>query len=303
MASVRTAVVAALARRGRTFWICSGLAAVALLGLADYLTGPDIAWSFFYLIPISSAAWFAGRGPGAILSVLSALVWWAADVVLGHAYADSLIGIWNAIVALGFFLVVTWLAAALHRVLQRERALARVDFITGALNPRAFSEALQAEAERCRRDRRPFSLVYMDVDNFKAVNDVFGHTAGDELLQRIAETMRRELRGGDIIARLGGDEFAILLPETPSATAMEIMGRLRGSLLRTTREHGSSATLSMGLVACERDPGEVDDLIRCADDLMYHVKEHGKNGIRWAQWRAKTEQSADDDPHLAGTRN
>lgn len=283
-----TAHGAFLARQGRAIWVCCGVVSVAMLGLADYLTGFHIAWSLFYLIPIFGAAWFAGRWPGILISVTSAAMWWVADVGAGHVYPHSLIGLWNALTRLGFFAVVTWLADSLRHALERQRALARIDFTTGALNPRAFAEVLESESERCRRHGRPFSLIYLDVDDFKTINDTHGHHAGDLLLRLIADTMRRQLRGNDLVARLGGDEFAALLPETSPSDATDVVRRLKDSLLQTTREHGSPVTLSMGVVACERDPGDVDDLIRCADDLMYEVKEHGKNGIAWARWRAPT---------------
>ncbi|HTC77354.1 MAG TPA: diguanylate cyclase, partial [Terriglobales bacterium] len=105
----------------------------------------------------------------------------------------------------------------LAAALAAEKELSRSDPLTGLPNRRAFYEVALAEADRARRYRHPLSLAYLDVDNFKQVNDDYGHDAGDELLVRVAEVLRRNLRNNDIVARLGGDEFAMLLPETPAS--------------------------------------------------------------------------------------
>jgi diguanylate cyclase (GGDEF)-like protein len=271
-------------RRSRLFWFLFGTGSTGFLGFLDYATGPDIAWSFFFLFPVLITAWFAGRTHGIALSALSAAVWWIADVTSGHLYPHPLVGVWNATTRLGFFLVATWLAAALRNALDREREMARVDFTTGVLNSRAFAGLLDREVERCRRHQRPFSVAYLDLDDFKAVNDAFGHQAGDDLLRVAAETMSRELRGNDVVARLGGDEFAVLLPETDSEGACRTMSRIRDVLLAKLHAQGRPVTVSIGVFTCERDPCDVDEVVRRADALMYHVKRRGKHGIDCATW-------------------
>jgi diguanylate cyclase (GGDEF)-like protein len=102
----------------------------------------------------------------------------------------------------------------LRSAMEREKEAARTDSLTGAMNSRAFGELATAELHRARRYERPFTIAYVDIDDFKAVNDRFGHSSGDTLLRLVAETMKHNSRAVDVIARVGGDEFVILFPET-----------------------------------------------------------------------------------------
>jgi len=126
--------------------------------------------------------------------------------------------------------VVGLLIATLRRSLTRERELSRTDPLTALSNSRAFYEEARRLLALCRRQHRPITVAYIDVDNFKAVNDRLGHQAGDELLKGIALQVRASIRPSDLSARLGGDEFAILLPELSQRDAGLTLERLRASL-------------------------------------------------------------------------
>lgn len=121
----------------------------------------------------------------------------------------------------------------LEAALIKEQELARIDPLTHVSNRRAFYELAEIEIVRARRNGCPLSVAYMDVDNFKFVNDDLGHATGDLVLVTIASTLRSELRASDIVARLGGDEFAILLPETDAESAQAVLDKLRARLLAT----------------------------------------------------------------------
>jgi PAS domain S-box-containing protein len=114
----------------------------------------------------------------------------------------------------------------LRAALENEKNLSRLDFLTQIPNRRAFSEILQTEAMRSRRYKRPLSIAYIDLDNFKQVNDQLGHETGDELLRLVAQTIFTNIRGTDTVSRLGGDEFALLLPETAKDPACEVVNKL-----------------------------------------------------------------------------
>ncbi|MBI3014821.1 MAG: GGDEF domain-containing protein, partial [Candidatus Tectomicrobia bacterium] len=163
------------------------------------------------------------------------------------------------------------------------KALARTDSLTGVINRRYFFELAQRENSRAHRHKQPFTVMFIDLDNFKDVNDVSGHMTGDALLRLVGETMRKNLRQTDIIARLGGDEFAVLLPETgPEPSVHIVMRKLQENLLQVMEKNGWPVTFSIGAVTFLRPPSSVDEMIRLPDDLMYSVKGKGKNMIKYA---------------------
>jgi diguanylate cyclase (GGDEF)-like protein len=274
-------LLAPLEKRGRLFWVTIGSIGVAAAGLADFLTGRELAFSLFYLIPILLVTWFAGRNLGLAMSAACAIAWFTADALTGQSYSEPVIRYWNAAVRLSFFVLVTLLLPAL-KALEREKEVARVDQLTGASNRRHFFEAAQRELDRSQRYKHPFTIVYIDLDDFKAVNDQWGHRAGDQLLCAVVHRAKRLLRKTDFLARSGGDEFIVLLPETDQEAARVTVSKIQLALLDEMRGHHWPVTFSMGALTCidARIPAEA--LIKKADDLMYSVKKNGKNAVAYA---------------------
>jgi diguanylate cyclase (GGDEF)-like protein/PAS domain S-box-containing protein len=164
-------------------------------------------------------------------------------------------------------------------LLEAEKKLARCDALTGLANRRAFYERAEQERKRAARYRRPISLAYVDLDNFKQVNDTHGHEAGDQLLINVAKVLGT-LRSDDMAARLGGDEFAVLLPEAGDAAAAFVIHKLQRMLTAAMHEKNLPVTFSIGLVTFDPVPENTEQMVQKADDLMYEVKKHGKNAIR-----------------------
>jgi diguanylate cyclase (GGDEF)-like protein len=169
--------------------------------------------------------------------------------------------------------------ARLHDIVQRQ---AITDDLTGLVNRRRFIEALDAEIERARSFGSPLTVVIADLDNFKRVNDDFGHHAGDVVLRSFADLVRLHVRDVDVSGRLGGEEFAILLPETDRAGAASVAERMRESLsavsLGVSDERSVRVTSSFGVA--ELAPGQSgDDLLRVADAALYRAKADGKNRV------------------------
>jgi diguanylate cyclase (GGDEF)-like protein len=269
-----------LERRSRPFIITIALLLVSLLGVFDYLNGPDVSLLIFYVVPVFIAAWYAGRSSGLLTCAASGLAWFAvAHATTGH-FSNPLIAYWNASVHLGSMLLLAHLVASFRRSLSHERELARTDYLTGTFNGRSFAEASEAEISRAQRHAHPFSVAFMDVDDFKLVNDRLGHSAGNRLLKLIADTIRENVRAFDVVARLGGDEFAILMPETDERAAQVVIRRVRHQLLEAARREDWTVTFSAGLVTWIAPPAGVDEMLRAADELMYIAKRHGKNTIR-----------------------
>ena len=255
-------------------------AIVLAVGALDYLTGTEISFAVFYLIPVAIAAWCASRRGGIMIAIASAAAWLIVVDLTGPRSLHLWIPVWNALTRLGFFLVVTLLLSRLRQSLARERELARTDFLTGAANPRAFYEQAAREIDRLRRYGHPFSLAYIDADDFKRINDERGHHAGSQALVRIVATLRRHTRATDVIARIGGDEFALLLPETDAEQAGLALHQLRDALQAEMHASGWELTFSIGLLTCIDPPADVDEMIRLADRLMYVVKQAGGDAIR-----------------------
>jgi diguanylate cyclase (GGDEF)-like protein len=266
-------------KRSRTGIIAISLALVFLLGYIDYLSGPELVFSTFYLLPIVLVVWFAGNAWGLAFSFVAALVLLAADLASLAPGGNPLVSLWNEAVRLAGFVVVSIALGALRRVLEKEKHLARQDPLTGIANSRVFRELLAAEIGRARRYGRPLTLAYIDLDDFKAVNDRHGHGAGDELLKTAAAALEDSLRKTDTIARIGGDEFAVLLPETGGRHAREVMVRLQDRFCTAMRGHPTPANISIGVAAFERPPEAPDEVIGAADGLMYQAKAAGKNTL------------------------
>src|SRR6266487_1236022 len=161
----------------------------------------------------------------------------------------------------------------------RERELARQDALTGGPNARAFYEVAGAEIARARRYIHPFSVAYLDLDDFKLVNDRLGHLAGDAVLRSVARALSGVLRSSDVVARLGGDEFVVLLPEAGAAPARLATEKLRGALADVVPAHGWRMTASIGVATFLVPPESVDQLLAAVDRLMYRAKQGGKNGV------------------------
>ncbi len=171
--------------------------------------------------------------------------------------------------------VARYLAGAFEvaRLHEQLRDLAVTDTLTGLHNRRFFLERLDTELGRSRRSGRPFSVALADLDGFKAINDTYGHAAGDAALMRVAEVFRRSIREYDLAARFGGDEFILLLPETAAAQADMVLRRLDGTGISVTPDGtGPAVTVSWGAATWPGDGESGDVLINIADARLYAMK-------------------------------
>ena len=266
-----------------------GLLFVVLVGILDHLTGPQLFFSIFYLFPIFLVTWFTEKRIGMTVSLASAVTWLIADFTSGASYSHPAIPYWNASVRLGTFLILTSILSSLKNSLERDRELARTDALTGVANGRYFMELADREINRANRYRHPFTVAFIDLDNFKAVNDRYGHSAGDTLLYLVADTIQKNVRVTDIVARLGGDEFVILLPETGPAPAQAITQKIQRINSDAIRKNDWPVTFSMGVATFIRPPSSVDEMLKISDDLMYAAKKNGKNTIQFEVFGKKVE--------------
>lgn len=278
-----------LDRLGKPVNIASGLLCTLFLGLFDYLLdiayGTNFSLDFFYLLPITFVAWFAGRGPGIAISLTCTAIKIIANPYIKIGHHSPL---WENSTVLAFFLVIALLVAKLRQMLDYERNLSRTDHLTGVANTRAFLELLTSEIFRQQRHFQqrghyhPFGLAYIDIDDFKNINDKFGHSSGDNVLKEVAATISNNLRRSDLVARLGGDEFAVLLPDTDATAGPTVMEKIRKQLGLSMQQIDMPVTFSIGLLTCPEPPDVADAVISFADNLMYEVKKNGKNSLCFA---------------------
>lgn len=261
------------------FVVALGLVITACVGAIDYITGPDYSLSVLYLIPVILAAWFGGKPSGGIVSIVAAAVWLLAELVGKKHHDHVTVLYWNDFMELLLFLIVSFIIAALKSSLEQEKLSARTDHLTGIPNRRCFYDLAALAINVNRRYEHRLTVVYVDIDNFKNVNDQLGHSAGDTLLRLVSATIRDNIRKSDIVARLGGDEFALLFPETGKEDAQIAIQKVRQSL-EDVVQGGWPVTFSFGMVTFHKPPATVDELLKGADELMYRVKEEGKNMFR-----------------------
>jgi diguanylate cyclase (GGDEF)-like protein len=262
--------------------ICLSL--VGMLGFADYVIGNELSFSIFYLLPVTLAVILNGRRLGLLISVVCAAVWLFADIEAGAVYSSAIIPVWNALVRLGYFAIHCLLIGRLMGMIAAVKELSLHDPLTKAANWRFFEEYSNKTLKVSIREKRPVTLAFLDLDDFKALNDKLGHTTGDAALLLLADTIRDGIRPEDMLARLGGDEFILLLPGPDFATADAVLKRLRAAIAQAMAERSWNVTTSVGAVTFTTLSSSVGALLSRADELMYEVKKAGKNALRHAAW-------------------
>jgi diguanylate cyclase (GGDEF)-like protein len=253
---------------------------IGVLGFIDYVTAPYISFQIFYLIPIALVIWFVDTRMAILPFVQSIILWFLDDIMGSRSYIHPFIPYWNLFAKIIFFAIFIYIISYLKLILDREKMLARIDYLTEIANKRYFYESAAKEINRANRYKYPFTVAYLDLDDFKRVNDLFGHGAGDNLLRLTAQALKNSVRVADTVARIGGDEFAILLPETDYESAQNVIQRVQREISSIMDKNSLPATLSIGMITCANPPCTLESLVMEADNLMYLAKREGKNKIR-----------------------
>jgi diguanylate cyclase (GGDEF)-like protein len=259
-------------------WITVGaLLLVALFGSLGHLTDANVSLLLFYLVPVAVATWYARKDAGMTVALAASLAALWADLGPTPFHQDYWIVLWNVISRFSSFLIVATLVDRLRVRLEFERQLARIDGLTGSLNRHAFMEQLQYNIDLAAREKLPFTLAYIDIDDFKTINDTHGHHGGDRVLRVVASTLKEFSRRTDLVARLGGDEFAVLFPDTDQNGAEKFIAKAKASFEAAFHGNTPLVTCSIGAVTFTSAPASAAAAIEAADLLMYEVKKSGKN--------------------------
>ena len=240
---------------------------LAIVALAVHATGGLTSPFGPLVVPIVlyAAAFLASRAFAAVLVAACALTV-AAVLGAGIPYA------WGT----GAVALLSWgsVSVFLHGLVRRLDNAAQTDGLTGLWNHAAFWRRLQAEDARARRMQTPYSVLMIDVDHFKALNDQYGHQAGDAVLRRMADILGKRVRGSDVLARYGGEEFAVLLPDTAQTSAAEVAEKLRRLLAI------AGINVSIGVADNADDNAAPDEVVGAADAALYDAKLSGRARVR-----------------------
>ncbi|MDX2507936.1 MAG: GGDEF domain-containing protein [Desulfobacterales bacterium] len=252
-----------------------------MISFIKYQIGPEWALSAFYIFPIILVTWYAGIGAGIFISFTSAISWLFADLMMVNLFSNPIIPYLNETFRLIVFLIITFIIFKLKTSLENQKQLAGTDPLTSVANRRAFYDFGNMELNKARRYQTPISFLYLDIDNFKKINDHFGHHIGDKLLRSVAETIKNSIRAIDLIVRFGGDEFGILLAETGAESAAQVVGKLKKKLIELVQDNGWPVTFSIGVATFINPPDRIDEMIDAADAQMYFAKQNGNNRTRY----------------------
>jgi diguanylate cyclase (GGDEF)-like protein len=239
-----------------------------------------------YLLPVIASSLILGKRM-TILQALAIAACYAALSWGAMRYPPSTLPYYGELLAqLGPVILVayitTMLAADIRYAVDKIRQVSDTDELTGLYNMRAFSQIYERSFKQCVRYSHPLSLVMIDSDNLKAVNDTHGHDAGNRLLRHMVSRMREQLRGSDIVARFGGDEFVVLLVETGAAGAVEMAERMRRAIEESRLEingHVLRTTVSIGIAGYPHDGGDATTVMEKADRALYSAKQAGRNRV------------------------
>lgn len=259
---------------------------VVILGMAGVfildciMAGNGVRAGPLYMLPVCLACWRLGFGAGLGLGVVAAILAPALGVVIANIPVSAALGTFamnvSAVTIFG------GIVASFRHSVEQERHLSSYDRMTGALTKPAFELRAEAMLAAASAKGRPLLLTYLDLDGFKAINDQYGHEAGDEVLKRFALAARAALRREDCFGRMGGDEFAVLMPLHSTEAAQAMADRLHGRLT-VALDDTAEVTCSMGaLIVPPQGRTTLKELMREADRLMYAVKNTGKDGLRFA---------------------
>lgn len=269
-------------RTHQTRVIAPLIAIVSLAGMTSniYRLGID---DLYFMYPVLIAAYFLLRPWPAVIATTLAVIVISLILVNQVSLFDTVKAMFSLLATVLFTFLFAWQRNRQHEELKQ---LSRVDALTGAGNRRALREQLDSLIHLHARDRQPMSLIFLDMDDFKVINDEFGHLVGDQVLKRVAELIQQRIRSTDYLYRYGGDEFMVLANHSDIATTHVLANDIRERVVQDRAVTGKAVSVSVGV--SEYQMGETaDQWLARADQAMYSAKDSGKNAVSIAELTPK----------------
>ena len=262
----------------RFMWsLVSFLMLGAIVGL-HYVFGGHPAFAILLILPTLAATLRVGLAMGLALAFFGSGLMLGADFLSISELSPAML-IFNAGLRLCIITLINWGGWKIIHLSRALHELSITDSLTGLGNHRAFMARGEEEIQRARRGTLPLSVLFIDLDNFKAINDTSGHHAGDALLKDVAMVLAGRLRHPDFAARLGGDEFGVILYAADRAGALAAATKIQGDLRKCFLQSGLPVSASIGLVTYREMPEHFDEVLKRADALMYEVKRTSKDAV------------------------
>jgi diguanylate cyclase (GGDEF)-like protein len=261
----------------RAVFVLSIVAMLAIFVANILIADPSLRLYVLHVLPLLAIGMHSARRSLYVVGAVTALV---LDAIASAHFGTPFLSLLGNLFLEGIVVVLCLSVAETARVnYQKVLNLARTDDLTGLMNRRAFVRSVGLEIERQARYGGEFSIMMLDLDGFKALNDMHGHLVGDLALRHLAEAIRNNTRRADSVARIGGDEFVVLMPNTPKVACDSICHQLRHAVAEGMRDSGYTVTASIGSVTFEEPPESVDAALYAADKAMYDAKQGGGDRV------------------------
>ncbi|MGF1572318.1 MAG: GGDEF domain-containing protein [Sumerlaeia bacterium] len=252
------------------------LGLILVIGFIDYITGMDIRVFALYFIPISIMGWRSHERDSWFTSILCTLAWAFSKSVEINSSHDAFVWSWNISVMFLTFHLIGSLISRMRAYVEDLKMAASKDALTNLFNRREFIAKFSQELTLKHSRNKPMVLMFIDLDDFKDINDTLGHDAGDRVLVSLSRVLESSLRSSDVAGRLGGDEFAVLLNETNKASGEIVIRSILKKLETAGPDESPQIKCSIGAISFSEPPSNPLKALRAADQLMYQVKKTGK---------------------------
>jgi diguanylate cyclase (GGDEF)-like protein len=239
----------------------------------------SINFTLFYEIPIIIVCWYSRTDFAIALAVLCVSEWSFINIIRIGINKGLMVYIFDILIRLFMYLFIIFILSRLKINSWNEKALARKDNLTGVYNLNGFYELMNLELYKMKRYKKPITLAYLDIDNFKKINDRFGHSSGNDVLVKLTKIIQGNIRKSDFIARLGGDEFIIVYPDMDIQRARIAIDKIRNVVSDQMKSKSLECFLSIGVGIFNNWDKSIDDMISVVDQLMYKVKNSTKNDV------------------------
>lgn len=271
-----------------TLWKTSAAVVVVIaLGFLESTLVAGFDWALLYLPPVAAVGWIVGSLPGLMVGLAAGIVRWFLGLGTVGALLSPTVLLAAVGAAVGYIerdrRNTKRFRQFVHGLLERQAETVRRDPLTDITNRRGFFEQLHVEFARWERGGPPFGVIYVDLDNFKQVNDRYGHEQGDRLLRDVAQAIKRNVKETDVPARIGGDEFVILCWNAGPEALRKVADRLHQRMQEVGSDYADvDFGLSLGVACFQEPPENADDVVRWADAAMYKAKHSaGEPVVLW----------------------